>query len=981
MRKIVLSIFTILMLCFSLSAQNQRVTGTVVDNAGQPLVGATVLLKDTQTAAVTGLDGQYSINVPANGVLVFSSLGYTTKEIAIANKTTVNAILELNVEDAGSVLVIGYGSGQDIATAAGTISTVNSEIVKDRPSANIADALQGQVSGLSIITSTGEPGAESSIVLHGIGSLSAGNTPLFVVDGLPTSSNVLQRLSSHEIESINVLKDASATSIYGSRASNGVIYITTKKGKRDQQPVVTLSAYYGISSPSRKSVNVMGVDELLDWQLEFGEINVKQYTSFKKTVAANGGGFDWFDYLFPEKSLYNVDFSVEGGSQTTNYFVSGNYMWEDGIAPASYYERYNFSAKLDTEVRKWLRFGTNLSVSYRLTSRAPSAQGSSGANASSPGMLPMVAPPYLYPYDEKGNVITNLDGQYIANPYQIAILNPGESDNLYLTGQAYMNINPVKGFNIRSMFGADVADNTSKRFVTNEWGPAFGTQQDALVSRGFGRNQTFINTNTIEYKFDVNSEHNFTVLAGHEGMSYKTRSFTARKWGQVDDRMLTINNGTIINLDDVGDGFNSYASLSFFGRANYNYLEKYSVDLTMRNDASSRFGPSNRNSVFYSAGLLWNLKKENFLAKNNTISSLTFRTSYGTQGNSEIGFYDHLALIGIGLYGGKSGWGLGGPGNRLLTWENQAHFSAGFELGLWNKLTLTLSYYHRKSSDMLLGVPVSYTTGFGFRTENIGSMVNQGLDLDLSWTIHQDKNWFVNFSTVFTYNSNRITELFNGVQEWPMPSYNLIYKVGTAYGRFYIEEFMGVDPRDGLPMFNDGNGNPTKDINKAAQILSDKQRYAPVYGGFNIDVSWKGISLNANFSYMLGNHIVVNDDYFLEYTGMTNMNRSTRMRTIWRNPGDITDIPKYGSAIPVTSTFNIQNASFLRLKNISLSYSLPKSILEKSGFIAGAKVYFRGRNLLTLTNYTGYDPELASNITLGAYPMTKQYAFGVELTF
>lgn len=986
MRKIVLSIFTILMLSFSLSAQNQRVSGTVTDESGQALIGVSVIQKGTQNAVVTGIDGQYSTNVPGNSILVFASLGYTEQEVNVSGRTLINVIMAEDVTDAGEVIVIGYGTGQKLGNVTGDVSVVSSDIVKDKPTANIADALQGQVSGLSVMTASGEPSEASTIILHGIGSMTASSSPLIVIDGMPSAAGVLQRMSNNDIENITVLKDASATSIYGSRAANGVIYVTTKKGRKDLPPSIRIAANYSLSQPARNGRHMMSGADLLDWQLEFGEINPEQYLAFKERNDRDGD-FDWFDYFFPTKHNYKVDFSVQGGSETTNYYVSGGYQDTDGLAPASYLKTYTFRLNLGTDIRPWLKFSTNIGLSYDENSAATRTASGDGAIVSAPGFAAIQLPSYRYPTDEDGNKIVEIIPGTVPfrDPYAYADMWPDKSDNLYFNGTAELNINPVKGLNINSRFGVEVSDYTRAAHIDPRWNEIQPDSGQRI--RSFSRGNTFLSTNTIEYKFSLKNEnvHNFSFLAGHEGEAYSYQSFAAQSLGHTDSRLMLIGSGIFASIDNVAENFSEYNYLSGFGRVSYNYKEKYSFDGSFRNDASSRFGRDVRNAPFWSAGLLWNMKKENFLANNRTITDLTFRTTYGTQGNSEIGFYSHLGVVGPigndGAYKNEAGWVILNPGNPRLTWEKQRKFNASVDIGLWKKLNISVSYFHRLTTDMLMDVPVSATTGFISAMMNVGKLLNQNVDVDFNYSIFQNRDWNVNVSANFSYNKNEILELFPGTDEIAPAGYYMIDKVGKPIDTYYTPISLGVDSRDGYEIYLDENGNPTKDASRAAFHVSDKGRWAPYNGGFNINAAWKGLALLTNFSWRAGSYLNSNEAYFLEGPQFELTARPDYMMNLWRKPGDISDIP--GNHAPMEmSSRHLENTSFLRLKSVTLSYDLPKNLMDKVGFIQGARVFFIGRNLLTFSTYKGYDPEpFQGQWALGEYPTSREFAFGLELTF
>lgn len=977
MRKFVLSIFAVLMLCFQVLAQNQRVSGTVVHQDGSPVMMATISVKGTTTGTNTGLDGKYSINAPADAILVFSYLGLETQEIPVNGRTQIDVTMTPATEQIEQVVVIGYGTGQKLGTVTGAVAKVNSDIVNNKPVANVTDALQGQVSGLSVMTSSGEPTAGSSIRLHGVGSMDAGNSPLVVIDGVPSDPSSLLALNGDDFASVTVLKDASSTSIYGSRAANGVIFITTKGGKRNMDAIVKLNVNYGISQPTTTSYNMMGGKELLEWQHEFGAINDALYNTYLPLVNA-GQNTNWFDYMFKrDVPVFGANLSVQGGTDRTSYYISGGYLNQDGITAGSSYKRYNVRTNLDVQANDWLKMGTNLSLSYDKRQTATAAGDESGqVYLNNPSMASITIPTYFTPYVD-GKRANRIGGEYW-DPWYEADMNNFYNENAQVNGSIYLQINPIKGLTIRTLEGLDGRDYTMTRRVSPLH---LATDGKGAASRAFRRYYLLTTTNTIEYKFDVNRDHNITILAGQEGLYSFEEGFQGSSSGQTDPRMMLVSNGTEATMTNVGENRYEYNMLSFFGRVNYNYKEKYAFDVTVRNDASSKFGKDHRNAFFYSVGGLWNLSRENFLANNRVLTDLTLRVTYGTSGNSDIGYYESVGLIGTTSYQDQSGWGLSAPGNPNLGWESQAQLNAGFELTLWDRLTIGASYYHRKTSDMLMSIPYSMTSGFSSGRENTASMLNQGFDLDLNATLFQNKDWYVGFKTSMNYNKNKILSIFNGLDEYALPNYGLIYKVGTAWGAYYTQEFMGVDPRDGAPMWNDGNGNPTKDPNKAAYMILDKNQFAPFYGGFGINASWKGLSLTADFSFVLNKYIVNNDLYFVESSSVApTLGKTQRMQNIWRKPGDITNIPKYGSP-KLYDTSMMEDASFLRLKNLTVSYDFPKTLIRKSGFIQGLRIYAIGRNLLTFTKYTGYDPEIDANLTVGQYPNTRQYSFGIEITF
>lgn len=986
MRKIVLSVFTILMMCFQLAAQNQRITGKVTSlSTSEPLLGATVVVKGTSTAAVTGVNGEYTINAPANSTLVFEYLGYAKKEIAVTSGSTViNAQLSEDNLQIEQVVVIGYGSGRSVGTVAGAVSVVGAAILNDKPVMNVADALSGQVSGMSVVTSSGEPSASSQIRIHGTGTLTAGAEPLYVIDGMPSSSNQFLALNSNDIENMVTLKDASATSIYGSRAANGVIYITTKKGKKQQNASFRFSGQYGVADPVRSRINFMGADDLLIWQQKFGEITSADAEIYRQQMKKYGGPTDWFKYIFASAPTYNAEFSVNGGSENIGYYISGSYMDQQGIGPGSYMNRYTMRANVSAKATSWLDI--NLSLAGSMDQRKNSLTSTQGGTmiTSSPANFPLYTPSYYTKYFVNAD---GMDEKYVIypngnlDPYRDIEERPGHSNNNLINGNISFVIKPVKGLTITSLNGIDGAFSTVKA-GTYPTHPMYNGQ--GASGRAFSQYRTLTTSNTIEYKFaPINDEHNITILAGQEGIDFANDLFDVTTMNQTDPRLMLIQNGTAVTINDVSEEQNSYNMLSFFGRVNYDYKRKYNVDLTVRNDASSRFGSKNRNAFFYAVGLMWNAKEESFLKDNDVITDFKVRATYGTQGNSSIGYYNSLALIAQGArYNDISGKYFATTGNSELGWETQAQLNLGFEIGLFNWLELSAYYYDRQTKDMLYTVPFPPSSGITGRTENVMRMFNRGVDIDLNATIFHNQDWNINFSTNFNYNLNRITKLYGGTSEISNPSAFSTYREGESAWNFYIPVFMGVDPRDGKPMYDDGNGNAVKDPNLAAYIMTDKQYVAPYTGGFNISASWKGISLLANFAYQLDKWIWSGDYSWLESTTQMSLSQRTEdMKNIWHKPGQITNIPKYGEPVNMISSAYLKNTSYLRLKNLAISYSMPQMLMKKTGFIQGIKFTAAFRNLLTITNYKGYDPENANISVYGMYPNTRTYTFGLEITF
>ena len=975
--------FMLLLICLFIgiglvTAQVTKVTGTVIsEEDGLPVVGASILVKGTAVGTVTDMDGKFQLpNVPSSAkTLVISFIGMKSQELPI--KQTMNVILKPDTETLEEVVVLGYGSGKKIGSIVGSVAKVNSEKLSAKPVANAMDALQGQVSGLQVYTSSGEPGSSSSSYIRGVGSLTADNEPLYVLDGTPVSSSVMVMMNPNDFESVTVLKDASATSIYGSRAANGVIYITTKRGKIGEKAVITASGNYGTARLARRVSNPMNSTELLNYQLSHGIIKQETYDKYINS----GIDTNWEDYFFKDDApTYQANLSIQGGSNKTMYYVSGSYYFQDGITPRSEYNRYTFRSNLESRPTDWLRFGANFGATYdEQQTSLFTYQGSNNLNGGIFGTI--LNPTYYNPYGEDGSKLDVIPGLNRYSPYYLSDKQPSSSNTAQLDGTAFIQLNPIEGLTIRSQFGIEAYDfrQTSKRLASHP-----DATQGGYTYEAFRRNAKLTITNTAEYNFKIKDIHDFTILIGQEGIKNDYQRFGSETTGQSDDRLSMLEAGTAATLlgADENDLY-TYQFLSFFGRINYALNDKYFADFSIRNDASSRFGKDNRNAIFMSGGLMWNMKKESFLEDVNFLSDLKLKASIGTTGNSSIGNYDHLALVGTNLYNAQGGWKINTPGNGDLGWEKQTLANIGIEASFWNKYRIELTYYNKKTSNMLMDVPVPYTSGFSSITQNVGSMTNSGVEIAVSLDLLKTKDWFVGFNMNYAYNKNKITELFYGYDEWAMPNYLVSYNVGEPV-QYYMAEWAGVDPADGQQMWYipGTDGETTKEYDEELlQQATGKKRYAPHNGGFGLNVSWKGLSLNADFAWVLGKYMVNNDYYFAANPyNFAGYNQSKDVLNEWKEPGDITDIPAYGNVMQF-DTHLLENASFLRLKNISLSYTLPKNWLLPTKVIQGVRIMATARNLFTITNYKGADPELDTNLTYGAYPNTKQFTIGAELTF
>ena len=921
-------------------------------------------------------------------MLTVSFLGYETQKVAINNRSNIQVKLLEDAKSIDDVVVIGYGSGQRIGNIVGSVSTVSAGEIADRPSANIGDALQGKVPGLQIFNTSGEPQSSVSIRLRGESSLNLSNAPLYILDGVPVSSSVFTSINPQDIENISILKDASSTAIYGSRAANGVIFVSTKKGKKGDKPSISLRAQYGVSMLTNYNMDMMNSEQLIRFE-EMCVPSLKTdaaYQAKKAFILGNGINFDWQDYLFDSSApLVQADASIRGATESTNYYVSLGYYSEQGTAKAnSSVDRFTFRSNLDTQISKWLKFGANVALTYNKYHTI-----TTGWYSQSPILQSVTGLPYYTPYEliynEDGTVsygkvqqVYPWDNMIDLNEYYKYNTNDRESVNLM--GQTYFQLTPVKGLTIRAQQAIDAFDYTNESINMPSYTPYTYRGRN---SQAFQRYYQLSSTNTIEYKNNINQKHFFTALIGHESIIKRERTFNAVGTGLTDDRLTAFKSTTAI--DSWGGNVIECAFNSFFANFNYNYDGKYFLDASVRTDGSSLFGKNHRYATFYSVGAMWKLKQENFLKDVSWVNDLNLNVSYGTTGNSGLdSWYASLGLVGTGpKYNGNAGWALSQVPNADLTWETVATLNVGVSGRLADRVSFGFEFYNKVSTDLLMEMPYSGTTGHSSGWGNIASMRNRGIDLELSVDLIHTKDVFWSISGNVNYNKNEITKLYQGLDELAFPDYSLKYQVGKSSSLVYTQVRAGVDPNDGAPMWYDLNGNLTKTYSDDIMQFCGMDTNAPWSGGFSTAFSWKGLGLNADFSWIGERWVFINERYYTMNPAnqLFKSNFETKMLNMWTTPGQKTDIPKYGTQF-YHDTSRFSNASFIRMKNISLSYSFPKSLIQKSGFLSSVKVYVTGRNLWTITDFEGYDPEVGySNATSGMYPNSRQIVFGAELVF
>lgn len=954
-----------------------KVSGIVTsaeDNS--PLIGVTVIA-GPGVGVSTLLDGDYTIDVAPGTKLVFSSIGFIDEEFIVpSGSSEVRFDVALQTENTrlDDVVVIAYGVRKK-GTITGSVATVKSSAIESTPTAAFDQALQGQVPGLMVLSNSGEPSAAATMTVRGTNSINSGTAPLYILDGVAISASDFNTINPADIESLTVLRDASSTSIYGARAANGVIVITTKRGRQTDRPFINYRMQLGFSDIAYGKWDQMNTAERIQYEKEIGLTDGKDYNLLSKT------DINWLDVVYNDAAfLQSYELGVSGATDKTNYYVSGGYYDQDGIAVGSTFKRYSMRFNLEQQMAKWLRMGTNTMLGYQNIEQADEGE----YTLVTPISASRFMLPYWDPYRKDGSIASIGDGSWKGqgqNPLEWLENNPRVYKKYKLMSTLFAEATPIKGLTIRSQFAVDYSHNTAFSRSFPSYAP---NQEDGRATRSSSDGMTLNISNTIGYQFDIKDIHSFNFLVGQEGITYHYESFGVSTAGQNNDFLTDISTGTRAtswSSTSTAD----YSFLSFFARGEYNYDSRYFLELSARTDGSSRFGTSGRYAAFWSAGLMWNLKNEKFMQHTSSwLTNAQVSLSTGTSGNSSIPNYEHLALVGGGMdYVGNAGVVPVQPGNEELEWESTWITNFGLHFGFWNRLNVDLELYDKETTNMLMEVPLSYATsnGYGYMWDNVGKMRNLGAEINLTATLVSFRDFTWTFNANAGYNYNRITELYNGVTEYEPGNTSTKLVVGQSLGQFYLNRYFGVNPANGDALWLTKDGEITTELRDSDKVLTGKSSIAPWLGGFGTALSWKGISLSAQFSWVAGRYMINNDRYFDESNGrFISYNQSRRLLDRWKEPGDITDIPRHGIYTEFDSRL-LEDASFLRLKNLTLSYSLPQDMLKKTGFLRGIRVYAQGQNLFTVTGFSGLDPEGSSNMYQASYPMSRQFTFGLDLTF
>jgi len=960
-------------------AQSKRVTGKVVDESSLPLPGVSILIKGSGTGTITDLDGEYSLNIEdENAVLVFSFMGYVTREMPVAGVSVIDLAMEPDITSLQEVVVVGYGE-QAKKDITGSVSVVGAETFVARPNSQFGNLIQGKMAGVQVITPSGKPSAGFSIRIRGTNSISGSSEPLYVVDGVPTTDT--RTINPADIENISILKDASSAAIYGAQGANGVVLITTKKGKAGA-PKFEFSAYGGFSQPWR-TLDVLNSEQYRDLMTEFG-----QNTDWSRYTANT----DWQNEVFQNGSSQNYQLSVSGKNEATTYYISGGWTQQTGAVRSSEMDRYNFKVNLEQYMNDWLKIGTNFNyMQYHDVDVSDNQAVNQGGVIL--GMLS--TPPNIGIY--------NLDGSFTSNPFQ-DWENPISSTdgsqrgykNQRVLGNLYAEVDFTSELKFRSSIGIDQSTGIYDYFL-DPFRTSYGRANEGIARNNTDHSSYHIIDNTLSYR-KISGNHNFTALVGSVLQKYKWENNNIETRGFANDVVTTTNAGSIIL--SAGNSKSEKANASFLGRITYDFDEKYLLTANFRADGSSSFGPGNRWGYFPSFSVGWRLSQEHFMeAITPTVDDLKVRFGWGLVGNDQISSSSY-AYVGRVSYGAN--YPIGGviaPGsyqssieNRNLKWESTEQLSLGLDASFFeSRLIFIADAYIKNTSDLLLNVQLPRSTGFNEGIQNIGELQNKGLEFQLSSINTQGElQWSTDFN--LSLNRNNVVNIIGeeiiagGIAGRGDVSYSI---EGQPLGMFYGYVYGGVDPETGNSFYIDKNGESTFTPAADDRKFIGNPHPNIIYGMTNT-LSYKNFDLSIFLRGVQGNDVF--NATRIETEGMTDAkNQSLAVADRWRSPGDVTSIPRasWGNTNNSRiSTRFVEDGSFLRVQALTVGYNAPPSLLSNFK-LTGLRAYVTGENLFTLTGYKGFDPEVnafgGSNtvmgVDFGTYPQTRNLIFGLNVSF
>jgi len=1000
-------------------AQKRQIEGTVISQEDkEPLIGATVIVKGSLSGAETDLDGHFTLEVdPDAKFIIVDYIGMKQTQVPIPKSGILNVALQPEAMNLDEVVVTGYGNFSR-SSFTGSANTLRADLLKEMPVVSIEQKLQGMTSGVNITGSSGQPGANASIRIRGMGSFNASNEPLFVIDGVPVTSgnlstgsgseasymnnaktNIMSTINPSDIENITVIKDAAAASLYGSRAANGVILITTKQGSKGRTRV-TLNASTGFSDAAvdfRPTLNGEQRRELLyEGLVNYAQDQIaKDPASFTQTpeeyANANIGAYtsvpalgytDWKDVLMRQAVHQNYEASVSGGSENTTVYSSLGYQKQEGLVENSSMERYSGRFNVQQKIGKRGEAGANLMFSQ--VNQEMNEERTSSIN---PFYCMAVATPPSYP-------VFNEDGSY-ANTYPGTNVNP-----LRDMRTDYNRVRMTRIFGtahgaveIKEVLSYDYSIQKDARYFNALSGAGPKSGSDAQSSKGFIEYGKLISSTSLNYVRTFANKHHLDVLAAYEAESFQTDKAAGEKSKMPSDQLFEPDNAAVIN--SFVSSTQDYRLLSYLTRLNYDYDNRYYIAGSFRRDGSSRLAPEHRWGNFWSVSGMWHLGAEDFMkAVKPVLSDVKIRASYGVNGNQPGSYYGYMGLYSYGKnYMDNPGSYESTQANPNLKWEKNYNMNLGLDLAFIDRIFVTLEYYNRDTKDLLYNRPISATTGFLNYLGNLGQLNNKGVELEVrSLNIsNADFNW----TTVLnlTHNKNKIVALDGNLDQVVESSW-FIRKIGLPFNTFYVKEFAGVDPSSGNALYykntEDENGNLdrtlTQDVNEA-QAVPYKQVDPKISGGLTNILSYKWFDLAFTLSYSLGGYSFDKTGTYIETDGASEGNRNLPIYELdrWQKPGDITDIPRFvlGRSDKVSggSSRFVHSTDHLRLKNLTFGFTLPHNWTDKV-LLDKVRVYFSGSNLLTWAKWKQYDPEVpVSGEVFCETPPMRTFSFGVEVNF
>lgn len=1006
------------------------ITGTVKDEKGQPMPGVTIRQQGKDNGAISGTDGGFKLLVSGqDAVLVFSFVGYERQEIKVSAKNVIDVTLSPSIDQLHDVVVSGY-TVQNRAEFTGSSSHVSGKDIENRPVTSFDQALAGQAAGVKITSNGGSLNATPVFRIRGTNSINLSSYPLIVIDGVTSftgnvgllsavENNPLSSINPDDIESIEILKDASATAIYGSRAANGVVVITTKKGKAGKAKV-TYDGYYGVIEKP-KLPKLLGAADYVMIKDE-AEVNsgLKPTYFLGKNADGSVQQTNWYDYIYQSGHAQNHNLSISGASEATSYYVSLNYGDETGFLVKNTFVRKSVRANLDHLLLKGFHIGTNFTYSNALNNNLSSVSNSFGRN--NLVRESMVLPPNVLPYNPDGSY--NVKGNSLGagpnaaalgyyNPLPIIDNDKYSSESNNFLGAVYAEWELFKGFKIKTNYSINSLNIANNDFNNPIQGFGYGSQGSA--SDEYDTNYRTDFTNSLGYTTTIANNHHISVLAGYEEINTVMNGSSATLEGQIDPYFQTFAGG-FTTISDASGIHSENGYRSYFGNIFYDYQQKYLLSASFRRDGFSGLAVDHKFGNFGGGSIGWNLSSEEFyknsaLAK--TISDVKLRASYGQVGNVNIGDYAASSLYAVTTYGGVAGLALSQTGNPDLRWETSKKTDIGINIGLWqNKVTIDADYYNNNINGLILAAPQSPSKGIPGNSinTNIGSMYNRGFEFDIKAHV-LDRGAFkwttgLNFSTL----KNKVTALANNTDIWTASlETSNITRVGYSVGSVYVVKTNGVNPANGLRTYINRNGATEQysPLTGAWTYLDGTQAPAidaygdgvvmgstlpTYYGGFNNNFSYKNFDLYVNVVFSGGNQIyngtratLLNNNFF---------NNQVDILRRWTHPGQVTDIPAVyyndqqanGSVLP--NSFNVESGEYIKLGTASLGYTIPDRIYKKTG-ISSIRLYASANNIILQTKYTGSDPEVSangdSNTAAGRdknmVPAGKSFTFGINVAF